>query len=79
MFGGYRFYEKEVLESEWVESHAPTRIGGRCFVLQSKDYFKMAPAVALADGRDVYICDTSYNVKTQTFKKIKVHPFISFT
>lgn len=60
-----------MLQSDWVDSHAPTRIIGRCYVLEGKDYFQMVP-LGLADGGDVYVCDHSYNVKEATFKKIKV-------
>lgn len=50
------------------------KIQGLCYVLYVKDYFKYQ--AALNDGtpledQDVYVCESRYNMKTKSFRKIK--------
>jgi len=50
------------------------KIQGLCYVLHVKDYFKYQPMIdneTEFSDKDVYVCESRYNIKTKMFKKIK--------
>ncbi|XP_025107181.1 protein polybromo-1-like isoform X2 [Pomacea canaliculata] len=65
-----KFLEKEVFKSDTSHGISMSQIMGRCYVMFVKDYFKLRPE-GLPD-RDVYVCESRYNVRNRCFKKIKV-------
>jgi protein polybromo-1 len=73
-----KFLRQEVFLTQTIERMPMNRIQGLCYVLHAKDYFKYQPmiqdrtntSVPLPD-EDVYVCESRYNMKTKTFKKIK--------
>lgn len=69
-----KFFEKEVFKSDLKETHLPTRIISKCYVMPAKDYFKMRPLGF--EHKDVYVCDVRYTPKMKNFRKIKVCPCI---
>ena len=65
-----KFLEREVFRTDVHQDFEFDKIGGRCFVMNVKDYFRMAP-VGFKD-EDVYVCESRYNSKTRSFKKMKL-------
>jgi hypothetical protein len=53
------------------------KIQGLCHVLHMKDYFKYQPIIENSSlkfqdlDKDVYVCESRYNIKTKVVKKIK--------
>ena len=56
------------------------KIQGLCHVLHVKDYFKYQPIIDNQinnslkfqnDNKDIYVCESRYNIKTKIVKKIK--------
>lgn len=72
-----RFLEQEVFKSDQHQAIALNRILGKCYVMSVKEYFKFRP-----DGfmdKDIYVCESRYNSRGRSFKKIKSWPFIRTT
>ncbi|KAK6994776.1 protein polybromo-1-like isoform X1 [Biomphalaria glabrata] len=65
-----KFLEKEVFRSETSHGTPLSEIVGRCCVMFVKDYFKHKPENI--PDKDVYVCESRYNVRHRSFKKIKV-------
>ena len=68
-----KFLRREVFLTQTVEHVLMSKIQGRCFVLPAKDFFKFRPTSKSDDflDEDVYVCESRYNMKSKTFKKIK--------
>lgn len=70
-----KFIEQEVFKSDQHQAIPLSQLLGKCFTMSIKDYFKSRPE-GFAD-KDVYVCESRYQSKTRSFKKIKVWPFDS--
>lgn len=65
-----KFLENEVFRTDVHKNVSFAQIEGRCYVMSVKDYFKDRP-----DGfedKDVYVCESRYNSKARSFKKMKL-------
>ncbi|RMX46781.1 hypothetical protein pdam_00021032 [Pocillopora damicornis] len=65
-----KFLEKEVFKSDYSECSNLKQVLGKCYVMFVKDFFKQKPENF--KDEDVFVCESRYNVKTKSFKKIKV-------
>lgn len=70
-----KFIEQEVFKSDQHQAIPLSQLLGKCFTMSIKDYFKSRPE-GFAD-KDVYVCESRYQSKSRSFKKIKVWPFDS--
>uniref|UniRef100_A0A672IFE6 Protein polybromo-1 n=1 Tax=Salarias fasciatus TaxID=181472 RepID=A0A672IFE6_SALFA len=65
-----KFLEKEVFKSDYYNKVRISKVLGKCVVLFVKDYFKMRPEGYSSE--DVFVCESRYNARSKTFKKIKI-------
>lgn len=65
-----RFMEQEVFKSDQHQSVPLSKITGRCFVMYIRDYILKKPEGF--EDKDVYVCESRYNTRARSFKKIKV-------
>lgn len=65
-----RFMEQEVFKSDHHQSVPLSKIKGRCFVMSIRDYILKKPDGF--DEKDVYVCESRYNTRARSFKKIKI-------
>lgn len=68
-----KFMEQEVFKSDQHQAIPLSQLLSRCFVMSVKDYFKFRPE-GIAD-KDVYVCESRYNTRARSFKKIKTWGF----
>uniref|UniRef100_W4VRH5 Putative chromatin remodeling complex rsc subunit rsc1/polybromo n=1 Tax=Corethrella appendiculata TaxID=1370023 RepID=W4VRH5_9DIPT len=64
-----RFLEQEVFKSDQHQAIPLSQAQNKCFVMNVKDYFKLRPEGFL--DKDVYVCESRYNSRARSFKKIK--------
>lgn len=64
-----KFLEQEVFKSDIHRTYPFDHVIGPCYVMNVKEYFKYRPEGYL--DKDVYVCESRYNSKLRTFKKIK--------
>ena len=67
-----KFFEKEVFKTDDVHMCRASRVLTKCYVMHVKYYSKFIPRGYSPE--DVYVCQSKYNVKTRTEKKIKTWP-----
>ncbi|CAF3168382.1 unnamed protein product [Rotaria socialis] len=70
----HKFLRQEVFLTQSIEDLPMNKIQGLCFVSHFKDYFKYQPILddeTAFQDQDVYVCESRYNMKTKTFRKIK--------
>ncbi|CAF3919770.1 unnamed protein product [Adineta steineri] len=70
----HKFLRQEVFLTQTVEHIPMNKIQNLCYVLNVKDYFKYQPIFenqTPLDDQDVYVCESRYNMKTKTFRKVK--------
>lgn len=72
-----KFLEQELFKSDQHQAIPLNQLGGKCFVMSAKDYFKYKPE-GYAD-KDIFVCESRYSTKLRSFKKIKNWPFINNT
>ncbi|XP_063070852.1 polybromo 1, like isoform X3 [Engraulis encrasicolus] len=72
-----KFLEKEVFKSDYCNRVPVSKILGKCMVVPVKDYFKLQPEGFRPE--DVFVCESRYNTKTKSFKKIKMWPMPAST
>ncbi|XP_066520452.1 polybromo 1, like [Hoplias malabaricus] len=65
-----KFLEKEVFKSDYYGKVPLRKILGKCVVLFVKDFFKLQPEGYKPE--DVFVCESRYNTRSKTFKKIKM-------
>ncbi|CAF1411121.1 unnamed protein product [Adineta ricciae] len=77
---GKKFLRQEVFLTQSVANIPMSKIQGLCHVLHIKDYFKYQPAIENQTNcslnfqdveKDIYVCESRYNIKTKGVKKIK--------
>lgn len=64
-----KFLEKEVFKSSMSQTISMDKVLGMCYVMHIRDYIKLRP-----DGlpeKDVFVCESRYNVQGRCFKKLK--------
>ena len=75
-----KFFPQEVFLTQTLSRVSTKKIQGLCHVLHVKDYFKYQPvidntksgALQFADReKDIYVCESRYQLKTRLVKKIK--------
>ena len=67
-----KFFEKEVFKTDDFHMCRSSRVISKCYVMHLKSYSKFMPKGYSQE--DVYVCQSKYNVKTRTEKKIKTWP-----
>lgn len=72
-----KFLEQELFKSDQHQAIPLNQLGGKCFVMSAKDYFKYTPD-GYAD-KDIFVCESRYSTKLRAFKKIKNWPFLNNT
>lgn len=72
-----KFLEQELFKSDQHQAIPLNQLGGKCFVMSAKDYFKYKPD-GYAD-KDIFVCESRYSTKLRAFKKIKNWPFLNNT
>lgn len=65
-----RFMEQEVFKTDQHQSVSLNKIKGRCFVMYIRDYILKKPEGF--EEKDVYVCESRYNTRARSFKKIKI-------
>lgn len=65
-----RFMEQEVFKADQQKSVPLSKIKGRCFVMCIRDYIQKKPEGF--EEKDVYVCESRYNTRARSFKKIKI-------
>ncbi|CAF1185958.1 unnamed protein product [Rotaria magnacalcarata] len=75
-----KFLRQEVFLTQTVEHILMNKIQGLCHVLHVKDYYKLEPIIENQthsslkfqdSDKDLYVCESRYNIKTKAVKKIK--------
>lgn len=75
-----KFLHQEVFLTQTIEHIPMNKIQGLCYVLLYKDYYKYQPEINKQSNsllniqdidKDVYVCESRYNIKTKIVKKIK--------
>ncbi|CAF3824420.1 unnamed protein product [Adineta steineri] len=72
-----KFLRQEVFLTQTMKHIPMNKIQGLCHVLYIKDYFKYQPifdnqSIKIPDlDKDIYVCESRYNIKTKIVKKIK--------
>ncbi|CAF3059741.1 unnamed protein product [Rotaria sp. Silwood2] len=75
-----KFLRQEVFLTQTIEHIPMNKIQGLCHVLLVKDYFKYQPIIENETNtllkfqdldKDIYVCESRYNIKTKIVKKIK--------
>ncbi|CAF0899175.1 unnamed protein product [Rotaria sp. Silwood1] len=75
-----KFLRQEVFLTQTIEHIPMNKIQGLCHVLHVKDYFKYQPIIENQTNislkfqdldKDIYVCESRYNIKTKVVKKIK--------
>lgn len=75
-----KFLRQEVFLTQSMANIPMGKIQGLCHVLHMKDYFKYQPVIENQTNsslnfqnadKDVYVCESRYNIKTKGVKKIK--------
>ncbi|GAB0097679.1 polybromo [Sergentomyia squamirostris] len=69
-----KFLEQELFKSDQHQAIPLSQLQNKCFVMCIKDYIKSRPE-GFAD-KDVYVCESRYNSRGRSFKKIKNWPFV---
>lgn len=69
-----KFMEKEVFRSFHCSYILTKGVIGHCFVMSVKEYPKFKPAGF--EDKDIYVCESRYNGKSKTFKKLKTFPVV---
>ncbi|XP_055708043.1 protein polybromo-1 isoform X1 [Phlebotomus papatasi] len=69
-----KFLEQELFKSDQHQAIPLSQLTSKCFVMCIKDYIKYRPE-GFAD-KDVYVCESRYNSRARSFKKIKNWPFV---
>ncbi|XP_017463776.1 PREDICTED: protein polybromo-1-like, partial [Rhagoletis zephyria] len=69
-----KFLEMEVFKSSASQTIPMDKVLGKCYIMHIKDYIKMRPE-GFAD-KDVFVCESRYNIRGRCFKKFKVWPFV---
>uniref|UniRef100_A0A1B0G2F8 Polybromo-1 n=1 Tax=Glossina morsitans morsitans TaxID=37546 RepID=A0A1B0G2F8_GLOMM len=69
-----KFLEKEVFKSSVSQTIPMDRVLGKCYIMHIKDYIKLKPENF--DEKDVFVCESRYNVRARSFKKFKNWPFV---
>ncbi|XP_064554339.1 protein polybromo-1 [Drosophila montana] len=67
-----KFLEKEVFKSSISQTISMDKVLGMCYVMHIRDYIKLRP-----DGlpeKDVFVCESRYNLQGRCFKKLKNWP-----
>ena len=64
-----KFLEKEVFRSHRSSHIMLEGVIKKCFVMNVKEYFRLKPEGY--DNEDIWVCESRYNGKTKSFKKIK--------
>lgn len=64
-----RFLLQEVFKSDQHSSFPLSKLKGRCFVLNIRDYVRLKPEGF--QDKDVYVCESRYQTRGRSFKKIK--------
>ena len=59
-----------MFKSDFNENVPFSKIMGKCFVMNVKDYFKMKPEGF--EEKDIYNCESRYSTRLRSIKKIKV-------
>lgn len=72
-----KFLEQELFKSDQHQAVPLSQLGGKCFVMSAKDYFKLQPE-GYSD-KDIFVCESRYSTKLRAFKKIKNWPFMNTT
>lgn len=71
----HKFLRQEVFLTQSIEHIAMNKIQSICYVLHAKDFFKYRPKIEGRnkdlEDRDIFVCESRYNVKSKMFKKIK--------
>ncbi|KAI6660874.1 protein polybromo-1-like [Oopsacas minuta] len=67
-----KFFEKEVFKTDDFHMCRSSRVNAKCYVMHLKSFSKFMPNGYSEE--DVYVCQSKYNVKTRTEKKIKTWP-----
>ncbi|XP_002020207.2 protein polybromo-1 [Drosophila persimilis] len=69
-----KFLEKEVFKSSISQTISMDKVLGMCYVMHIKDYIKMRPD--RLQEKDVFVCESRYNLQGRCFKKLKNWPQI---
>lgn len=72
-----KFLEQELFKSDQHQAIPLSQLGGKCFVMSAKDYFKLRPEGYV--DKDIFVCESRYSTKLRAFKKIKNWPFMNNT
>lgn len=72
-----KFLEQELFKSDMSQTIPLSQVRNKCQVLFIKDYLKYQ--VEGMTEKDVYVCESRYNSKTRSFKKIKNWPAVKPT
>ena len=67
-----KFFEKEVFKTDDFHMCRSSRVLDKCYVMHIRSYSKFMPPGYSQE--DVYVCQSKYNIKTRTEKKIKTWP-----
>ncbi|CAB4068399.1 PBRM1 [Lepeophtheirus salmonis] len=63
-----KFIEHEVFQSDLRKTISFTEIVGKCWIMPIKDFLRYKPQGF--DESDVYVCESRYNTRLRSFKKI---------
>ncbi|KNC29730.1 hypothetical protein FF38_05210 [Lucilia cuprina] len=69
-----KFLEKEVFKSSMSQTIPMDKVLGKCYIMHIKDYIKYRPENF--EDKDVYVCESRYNVRPRSFQKFKNWPFV---
>lgn len=69
-----KFLEKEVFKSSMSQTIPMERVLGKCYIMHIKDYIKYRPENF--EDKDVFVCESRYNVRPRSFQKFKNWPFL---
>lgn len=69
-----KFLENEIFVSGQHQNIPLDKVLNKCYVMFIKDYIKFKPEGFVE--KDVFICESRYNLKSRSFKKIKTWPFV---
>lgn len=69
-----KFLEQELFKSDIHQAIPLSQVRNKCYVMFIKDYIKLRPETF--PDRDVFVCESRYNSRGRSFKKIKNWPFV---
>lgn len=69
-----KFLEKEVFKSSVSQTIPMDKVSTKCYIMHIKDYMKMKPE-GFAE-KDVFVCESRYNIRGRCFKKFKNWPYL---